>query len=72
LGWLWQEVSEDLLARFHADAWVSEQRDDLQSAVASGKMTPAMAAESLLKGFLDRTQQNCVNVARDEEGELLG
>jgi LAO/AO transport system kinase len=72
LGWLWQEVSEDLLARFHADGWVAEQRAGLEAAVASGKMTPAMAAENLLKGFLDRTQQNCVNVARDEEGELLG
>jgi len=72
LGWLWQEVSEDLLARFHADDWVAEQRSGLEAAVATGTMTPAMAAESLLKGFLDRPQQNCVNVARDEEGELLG
>ena len=72
LRWLWQEVSEDLLTRFHADAWVAGQRDALEAAVALGTITPAKAAESLLKGFLDRTQQNCVNVARDGIGEFYG
>ena len=72
LRWLWQEVSEDLLARFHADPWVAEQRRGLEAAVTSGSVTPAMAADSLLKGFLDRTRQNCINVGRDGEGELNG
>jgi LAO/AO transport system kinase len=70
LRWLWQEVSEDLLARFRADPWVAEQRWGLEAAVASGKMMPAVAAENLLKGFLDRTQQTCINVERDAEGEF--
>jgi hypothetical protein len=33
-------------------------------------MMPSLAAEDLLKGFLDRTRQTCINVGRDEEGEL--
>lgn len=70
LRWLWQEVSEDLLARFRADPWVAERRDALEAEVASGKVMPALAAERLLKGFLDRTRQNCINVGRDAEGEL--
>jgi LAO/AO transport system kinase len=70
LRWLWQEVSEELLARFRADPWVAERRGALEAAVASGKMMPSLAAEDLLKGFLDRTQQTCINVGRDAEGEL--
>lgn len=70
LRWLWQEVSEDLLTRFRADPWVAEKREALEALVASGKMMPSLAAESLLKGFLDRTQQTCINVERDAEGEL--
>ena len=70
LHWLWQEVSEDLLTRFRADPWVAERQGALEAAVASGKMMPSLAAEDLLKGFLDRTQQTCINVGRDAEGEL--
>jgi LAO/AO transport system kinase len=68
LRWLWQEVSEELLGRFRADPWVAERRGALEHAVASGIMTPATAAESLLKGFLDRTQQNCINGEQELEG----
>ncbi len=72
LRWLWQEVSEDLLARFRADDWVAGRREPLEAAVALGTITPARAAESLLKGFLDRSRQNCINVERDGIGELYG
>ena len=70
LRWLWQEVSDELLTRFRADPWVVEQRADLEAAVARGGMMPATAATELLKGFLDRTGQNCVNIQRDAESEL--
>ncbi len=72
LRWLWQEVSEELLARFRADPYVTERRGALEQAVAAGRMTPAMAAEDLLKGFLDRTRQNCINGEREAESELFG
>lgn len=72
LRWLWQEVSEELLSRFRADPWVAERRDALERAVATGAMMPATAAESLLKGFLDRTRQNCINGGREAESELFG
>ena len=70
LRWLWQEVSDELLTRFRADPWVAEKRIDLEEAVARGEIMPARAATELLKGFLDRAQQNCVNVRRDAENEL--
>ncbi len=72
LGWLWQEISEELLTRFRAEPYVTERRGALEQAVEAGRMTPAMAAENLLKGFLDRTRQNCINVERDAESELFG
>ena len=72
LRWLWQEVSEELLTRFRADPWVAERRPALEAAVASGRMMPATASENLLKGFLDRTRQNCINGDRNGEGELFG
>lgn len=70
LRWLWQEVSDELLARFRADPWVAGKRADLEEAVTRGEIMPASAAAELLKGFLDRTRQNCVNVRRDAESEL--
>ena len=69
LRWLWQEVSEELLVRFRADGWVAEQRAGLERAVARGEMMPAAAAAELLKGFLDRTRRNCVNIRQDAESE---
>ena len=72
LHWLWQEVSAELLARFRADAYVVEQRGALEQEVAAGRLMPAVAAESLLKGFLDRTRQNCINVDQAAESEFFG
>jgi len=72
LRWLWQEVSEELLTRFRADPYVTERRSALEQAVEAGRMTPAMAAENLLKGFLDRTRQTCINDGREAESELFG
>lgn len=72
LRWLWQEVSEELLARFRADPWVAERKGAAEQAVAAGRMMPAMAAETLLKGFLDRTRQNCINGVREAESGLFG
>ncbi len=71
LRWLWQEVSEELLSRFRADPWVAERKGAAEQAVAAGRMMPAMAAENLLKGFLDRTRQNCINGGRDAESGLF-
>jgi LAO/AO transport system kinase len=64
LRWLWQEVSDELLARFRADPYVAGQRGALEQAVAAGRLMPIKAAESLLKGFLDRTRQTCLNGER--------
>ncbi|HMA52328.1 MAG TPA: methylmalonyl Co-A mutase-associated GTPase MeaB, partial [Magnetospirillaceae bacterium] len=72
LRWLWQEVSEELLTRFRADPYVTERSAALEQAVQAGRMTPAMAAENLLKGFLDRTRQNCINGEREAGSELFG
>jgi len=71
LRWLWQEVSEELLAKFRADPYVSEHRGALERAVAAGRMMPASAAEHLLKGFLDRTRLNCINGDREVESGLF-
>jgi LAO/AO transport system kinase len=71
LRWLWQEVSEELLGRFRADPWVAERRGALEQAVAAGRMMPASAAENLLKGFLDRSRQNCINGEQEAESELF-
>ena len=72
LHWLWQEVSEELLARFRADPWVAERKSAAELAVATGRVMPAVAAENLLKGFLDRTRQNCINGEQEAESELFG
>jgi LAO/AO transport system kinase len=54
LHWMWQEISEELLALLRADPGVAAARAALEGAVAEGRLLPATAAASLLKGFLAR------------------
>jgi LAO/AO transport system kinase len=56
LRWMWHEVSEELLERLRDDPQVIAARDAIERAVVAGRMLPAAAAASLLKGFLDRTR----------------
>ncbi|HQR21567.1 MAG TPA: methylmalonyl Co-A mutase-associated GTPase MeaB [Burkholderiaceae bacterium] len=46
--WMWQLIDERLRADFHAHPEVAAQLPDTVAAVASGSLTPAMAAERLL------------------------
>lgn len=54
LGWLWQEVSEELLDRLKRDPKTSAARGQVEAEVSAGRMRPGAAAALLLKGFLDR------------------
>jgi LAO/AO transport system kinase len=54
LGWLWQEVADELLDRLRRDPDLAAARMDLEEAVAAGRILPGAAADRLLKGFLDR------------------
>jgi LAO/AO transport system kinase len=52
LHWMWQEVSEELLALLRADPGVAAERSALEGRVAEGRLLPTTAAAALLKGFL--------------------
>lgn len=54
LGWLWQEVADELLDRLRRDPDLAAARVELEEAVAAGRLLPGAAADRLLKGFLDR------------------
>ncbi len=50
-AWMWNEVSEVLLARLKANPAVAERLGDLEAGVMSGTLTPAAAARRLLATF---------------------
>jgi LAO/AO transport system kinase len=53
-AWLWQEVTEELIARFRTHREVAALVPAVERAVAAGRLNPAAAAAKLLKAFLDR------------------
>ncbi len=52
LSWLWSEIGDTLMERFKADPGVRAQLTTLERDVASGRLTPATAADRLLAAFL--------------------
>jgi len=51
-AWMWNEVSESLLAALKADPEVARRLAALEAEVTAGRITPTVAALSLLKSFL--------------------
>jgi LAO/AO transport system kinase len=52
LRWMWQDVSDELLARLRRHPGVARERARLEVEVAAGRLLPATAAAALLKDFL--------------------
>lgn len=52
-AWLWHEAAEILLALLRQDAGVGGQTADLETAVAAGTTSPGVAAEKLVRQFLN-------------------
>ena len=50
-AWLWSEIGDTLIDRFRSDATVASLLPNVESSVASGKITPAKAALLLLEAF---------------------
>ncbi len=50
-AWMWNEISETLMARFKAHTDVAEQLTDLGAKVRAGLLTPAAAARALMAAF---------------------
>ncbi len=55
LAWMWTEVREALEARLRAAPSVSAQLSDLERRVASGCLSPSVAARALLTAFSGET-----------------
>ncbi len=51
-AWMWNEISETLMARFKAHPEVAGQSTALGAKVQAGLLTPAAAARALMAGFL--------------------
>ncbi len=51
-AWMWNEISETLMARFKANPEVAGQLTALGAKVRAGLLTPAAAARALLAAFL--------------------
>jgi LAO/AO transport system kinase len=52
-AWMWNGVSENLLARLKAHPQVAARIADLEAGVMAGTLTPAAAARALLQAFLE-------------------
>ncbi len=50
-AWMWNEISENLMAAFRANPSVSAMVDGIEERVAAGEITPTAAAERLLAAF---------------------
>ena len=51
-AWMWNEISETLMAHFKAHPGVAEQLSTLGNKVRLGRLTPAAGARALLAAFL--------------------
>lgn len=54
--WLWHEVAESLLARLREDPAVRLRLAGLEEAVASGRLSPRVAADQLITDFWNNSQ----------------
>ena len=54
-AWMWSEIEEELRAAFIADPQVAERLPPAEKGVAAGELTPAAAAQDLLRHFLGRS-----------------
>jgi LAO/AO transport system kinase len=54
-AWLWNETAETLIDTLKASPFVHEQIAELEEAVATGKTSPWVAAQRLVKTFLQKT-----------------
>jgi LAO/AO transport system kinase len=57
-AWMWNEISETLMARFRAHPEVAAQVTDRGGQVRAGLLTPAAAARALLAAFLGSRDQS--------------
>lgn len=56
-AWMWNEISETLMARFKAHPAVAGQATALGAKVRAGLMTPAAAARALMAAFLGEGEE---------------
>jgi LAO/AO transport system kinase len=49
--WLWGEIEESLIDAFRRDSTVAEQLNHVEAEVAAGRMTPSVAARTLMAAF---------------------
>ncbi|MFF0749388.1 methylmalonyl Co-A mutase-associated GTPase MeaB [Streptomyces sp. NPDC004267] len=54
VGWTWQMVRDELLARLHADPAVRALTPEVERRVRDGELTATLAAERILEAFGDR------------------
>lgn len=73
-AWMWSEIEEELLATFMAAPAVAERLQQTEAAVAAGKLTPAAAAQDLLKRFLAASRARSAEEpeARAQPGQGAG
>jgi len=53
-AWMWNEIEEGLIAELRGHPSVAGQLASLEASVASGQMTPTMAARTILESFRRR------------------
>ena len=56
-GWMWSEVSDNLITALQSDPQVREQIPALEAAASEGRIPPTVAARQLLEIFLNRRKQ---------------
>jgi len=49
--WLWGEIEESLVDAFRQDSEVAEHLASVEAEVAAGRMTPSVAARTLMAAF---------------------
>ncbi|MFT6579772.1 MAG: LAO/AO transport system kinase [Alphaproteobacteria bacterium] len=54
-NWLWTEVGDALLAALHSHTDIRDLSRDLEAKVARGELTPSMAAQQMVRMFLERS-----------------
>ena len=52
-AWMWADIRDGLLQALAADAEIAEEAQRLEAEVASGRITPPKAAQTVLKRFLE-------------------
>ncbi len=57
-AWMWNEVAENLMVRFRSHGVITQALPEIEAKVASGQITPTVAAQFLLNAFLDTDRRN--------------